>query len=125
MLAALLVPPLIGAMGSYPWVLALTATALGTGSGVLVLGSILAPYGMPKQRSNPFAGSGNPGCGKALLQFVISLPVLMWASVPAGLLCGVAAAWWLGRVAASRLAVGGPSCWPPWCRPAETQPSNP
>ncbi|MGO1049416.1 hypothetical protein [Crossiella sp. CA198] len=129
LLAVLVLPAVTGRPGAYPYVLALLPALLGGGAGLLVILSVFAPFPVAAQRGNPFAGSGNPGCAKALLQLVIGLlllvaaappgllllggalsgnAVLTWLALPAGIGSGVLFGWWWGALAARRLAERGP-----------------
>jgi ABC-2 type transport system permease protein len=84
---------------------------------------------MPPRTGNPFAGSGNPGCAKGLLQLTIgvgqlvaAIPVLIvlgvsryfdltaveWLALPIGIAIGVGAALLGARLAADRLTTRGP-----------------
>ncbi|KAA8887291.1 hypothetical protein F3087_20595 [Nocardia colli] len=129
LLLALILPGAFGHGDQYPWVLALYFAALGVGVGAAMIISTLAPYPIPQRTGNPFSGSGNPGCAKVLLQFVVLfgqlfavLPVLAvllighftelkaieWLAVPVGIATGIAAALIASRVAETRLTTHGP-----------------
>ncbi|MGW0518144.1 hypothetical protein [Crossiella sp. NPDC003009] len=129
LLAVLVLPGVTGRPETYPYVLALLPALLGGGAGLLVILSVFAPFPVPAQRGNPFAGSGNPGCAKALLQLVIGLllvlaalppgllllggyltgnAVLTWLALPVGIGSGVLFGWWWGMLAARRLSERGP-----------------
>lgn len=129
LLAVLVLPAVTGRPEAYPYVLALLPALLGGGAGLLVVLAVFAPFPVPEQRGNPFAGSGNPGCAKALLQLAIGVllifaalppgllllggyltanPVLTWLALPVGVGSGVLFGWWWGRLAARRLTERGP-----------------
>lgn len=129
LLAALILPGALGRSGAYPWVLCTLPVLLGVGVAAVVFLSTHAAYSLPPQRGNPFAGSGNPGCAKLLMQLtvglgqlLISVPVLailivgavlrnpfvQWAALPVGLLVGGLAATLGIRLATTRLDTYGP-----------------
>lgn len=129
MLAAAVVPGLVGSAGAYPYVLALAPALLGGGAGTVLLTSVLAPYPMPVQRANPFASGGRVGFENILsrmlllaLQVVPAIPAAVllllaalhvlpwgaWPAVPVGVAGGIVAAWWWGRIAYRRLDIAGP-----------------
>lgn len=128
-LATLILPGALGRANLYAWALSTLPVLLGVGAGAVVFLSTHAAFALPPQRGNPFAGSGNPGCMKLLMQLAVGVvqllaaaPVLailgtgvalhnslmQWAALPVGvLLGGVAAA--LGiRWATTRLEARGP-----------------
>lgn len=72
----------------------------------MYLGGAVAGFGQPAAVIVDTVCVASVGVGEHL-QFAVSR-ALTWASVAVGLLCGVAAAWWLGRLAAARLAFQGP-----------------
>ncbi|MRH86967.1 hypothetical protein GFY24_05715 [Nocardia sp. SYP-A9097] len=129
LLAALILPGVLGQARAYPWVLCTLPVLLGVGVAAVMFLSTHAAYSLPPQRGNPFAGSGNPGCAKLLMQLtvglgqlLISLPVLLilivgaalhnpfvqWAALPVGLLIGGLAATLGIRLAGTRLEARGP-----------------
>ncbi|WP_433563337.1 hypothetical protein ACQP1O_39175 [Nocardia sp. CA-151230] len=128
-LATLILPGALGRPYLYVWALSTLPVLVGVGVGAVVFLSTHAAFALPPQRGNPFAGSGNPGCLKILMQFAVGLvqlltaaPVLailgigvalhnsllQWVALPIGvLLGGVGAA--LGiRWATTRLEARGP-----------------
>jgi ABC-2 type transport system permease protein len=129
-IAGLVLPGVSGRWWAYPWVLGVLPALLGCGAGFLLLLSVYWAFPMPIQRgSNPFNQGNRPGCSRALVRLVSMLlllvgalpslvllivgqvtanPVLSWLAVPAGLLVGGFAAWWLGRLAEQRLLSRGP-----------------
>jgi ABC-2 type transport system permease protein len=128
--AALVLPWATGTPAAYPWVLALVPALIGGGAGTIVLVSVRAPSAMPTgKQSNPFTGNGQLGFGLALARMAMALlqvlavipPVLVlalgalgvlagatWLAVGVGVLSGIGAAWWMGRLAYQRLAERGP-----------------
>lgn len=130
LVAAIVLPGVTGALYAYPWVLALVPAMLGGGAGMMLLLSVYVPFPMPAQRGgNPFASGGRPGCSRGLIRlattllvFVSAIPpavlllvgsldhqaALSWLAVPVGVLCGLGAAYWWGRLAYQRLAAKGP-----------------
>jgi ABC-2 type transport system permease protein len=130
LVAALVLPRVTDTPAAYPWVLALVPALVGGGAGTIVLVSVRAPSAMPSgKQGNPFTGTGQLGFGLALTRMAMSLlqvlavipPVLVlalgalgvlpaaaWLAVGAGVLSGIGAAWWLGRLASQRLAERGP-----------------
>ncbi|MFG1792929.1 hypothetical protein [Nocardia sp. NPDC049149] len=129
LLVTLILPGALGRWGMYPWVLSLHAAALGTGVCSALILSVIAPYPMPPRTGNPFSGSGNPGCAKALIQVAMVfgqmfavLPVLIiliigrltdlklieWLALPVGIALGITAALLGARLAEQRLATQGP-----------------
>ncbi|MDT7685238.1 MAG: type transport system permease protein, partial [Pseudonocardiales bacterium] len=127
--AALVLPWVTGTSGAYPWVLALVPALIGGGAGTIVLVSVRAPSAMPTgKQGNPLTGTGQFGFGLVLTRLAMSLlqvlavipPVLVlvlggsgvlavaWLAVGVGVLSGIGAAWWLGRLAYQRLAERGP-----------------
>ncbi|GAB0107351.1 transporter [Nocardia sp. JMUB6875] len=128
-LATLILPGATGHAEMYPWAVSTLPVLLGVGAGGVVFLSTHAAFALPPQRGNPFAGNGNPGCAKVLMQFVVgivqllaSAPVLamlgvgaalhnsllQWAALPVGLLIGVAATAIGIRQATLRLESRGP-----------------
>ncbi|MFJ4652829.1 hypothetical protein ACIP5Y_16320 [Nocardia sp. NPDC088792] len=128
-LAALILPGALGQARLYPWALSTLPVLLGVGAAAAIFLSTHAAYPLPQQRGNPFAGSGNPGCAKILLQFTVGLgqllvsaPVLAilavgavvhnvfveWLALPVGLLLGGFAAMVGVRLATTRLETRGP-----------------
>ncbi|CAM4481406.1 hypothetical protein NONI108955_33465 [Nocardia ninae] len=126
---SLILPGALGRWEMYPWVLSLYAVALGVGACSALVLSVIAPYPLPPRTGNPFSGSGNPGCAKMLIQFVMilgqmfsvlpvvaillvgratDLKAIEWLAVPAGLGLGIAAALLGAGIAERRLATGGP-----------------
>ncbi|MEV6767629.1 hypothetical protein AB0N05_03255 [Nocardia sp. NPDC051030] len=129
LIASLILPGALGHADMYPWVLSVLPVLLGVGIAGVSFLSTYAPYPLPPQRGNPFAGSGNPGCSKLLMQLtvgigqlVVSVPVLVilivgaaldnpfvqWAALPVGLLMGVFAAVVGIRLGVKRLTTHGP-----------------
>ncbi|MDT7566410.1 MAG: type transport system permease protein [Pseudonocardiales bacterium] len=127
--AALVLPWVTGTSGAYPWVLALVPALIGGGAGTIVLVSVRAPSAMPTgKQANPLTGTGQFGFGLVFTRLAMSLlqvlavipPVLVlvlggsgvlavaWLAVGVGVLSGIGAAWWLGRLAYQRLAERGP-----------------
>ncbi|MDT7622371.1 MAG: type transport system permease protein [Pseudonocardiales bacterium] len=127
--AALVLPWVTGTSGAYPWVLALVPALIGGGAGTIVLVSVRAPSAMPTgKQGNPLTGTGQFGFGLVFTRLAMSLlqvlavipPVLVlvlggsgvlavaWLAVGVGVLSGIGAAWWLGRLAYQRLAERGP-----------------
>jgi ABC-2 type transport system permease protein len=129
-LAALVLPAVVGAWWTYPWVLGVLPAMLGGGAGFMLLLSVYWAFPMPVQRGgNPFNSGNRPGCTRGLVRLlsmvfllvialpslallivgqVEKLPVLSWLAVPAGVLTGAVTAWWLGRLAERRLLDRGP-----------------
>ncbi|MTE15604.1 hypothetical protein [Nocardia aurantiaca] len=128
-LASLIPPGALGRATLYPWALSTLPVLLGVGMGAVVFLSTHAAFALAPQRGNPFAGSGNPGCAKLLMQLAVGLaqllaaaPVLVilgigaglrnslvqWAALPIGLLLGGFAAALGIRRATTRLEVRGP-----------------
>jgi ABC-2 type transport system permease protein len=91
--------------------------------------SVRAPSAMPTgKQGNPLTGTGQFGFGLVFTRLAMSLlqvlavipPVLVlvlggsgvlavaWLAVGVGVLSGIGAAWWLGRLAYQRLAERGP-----------------
>ncbi|WP_433662043.1 hypothetical protein ACQPW1_07770 [Nocardia sp. CA-128927] len=129
LLLTLILPGALGRWDMYPWALSLYAAALGGGVGSAMIMSVLAPYYLPPRTGNPFSGSGNPGCAKAMLQFAMifgqlfavlpvliillighftELPAVEWLAVPVGIGLGSAAVLFGARIAEQRLATRGP-----------------
>lgn len=129
LLASLILPGALGQTHLYPWALATLPVLLGVGAAAVVFLSTYAPYGLPPQRGNPFASSGNPGCAKILMQLavglgqlVISAPVLillgigaaqhnsliLWSAVPVGIAIGTGIALLGVQAATKRLESHGP-----------------
>ncbi|MFB8005586.1 hypothetical protein [Nocardia sp. NPDC056000] len=129
LLAAVILPGVLGQPRLYPWVLCTLPVLLGVGVAVVVFLSTHAAFALPPQRGNPFAGNGNPGCAKVLIQLtaglgqlLISVPVLVilgvgtaldnpfvqWAALPVGLIIGGLAATAGIRLATTRLEARGP-----------------
>jgi ABC-2 type transport system permease protein len=128
--AVAVLPLVSGAPQQYPWLLALVPALLGAGAGAVVLSSVLAPFPVPAGRNrNPFVGTGSYGFAHigvrlaiTMAQLVVAVPALAlvalgatgvlpaatWLAVPVGIACGVATAWWWGRIAYRRLAERGP-----------------
>jgi ABC-2 type transport system permease protein len=110
-----------------PWALAATFAALGGGSGLLIWVSVVAlvPGPDPHKSKNSPMDHGDvtgqsflmfflvalamcPALGVAWAGQALDLPVLLWASVPVGLLTGVLCHVLLGTVAAGELRDRGP-----------------
>lgn len=128
-LATLILPGALGQAYLYPWALSTIPVLLGVGAGAVVFLSTHAAFALPPQRGNPFAGSGNPGCMKMLMQLAVGLvqllaaapvlailgvgaalhiPLLEWAALPIGLALGGFAAALGIRLATTRLETRGP-----------------
>ncbi|MVU82865.1 hypothetical protein GPX89_37225 [Nocardia sp. ET3-3] len=128
-LATLILPGALGRAYLYPWALAILPVLLGVGAGSVLFLSTHAAFALPPQRGNPFAGSGNPGCMKILMQLSVGLvqllvaaPVLVmlgvgaglhnsplqWAAVPIGVVLGGLGAALGIRWATTRLETRGP-----------------
>ncbi|PXX61492.1 ABC-2 type transport system permease protein [Nocardia tenerifensis] len=128
-LLSLILPGALGRWELYPWVLSLHAAALGAGVCSALVLSVIAPYPLPPRTGNPFSGSGNPGCAKAMIQLAMMvgqllavLPVAIvllvghfteqkaveWVALPVGVAVCVAAVLFGGHVAEQRLTTGGP-----------------
>ncbi|WP_067704294.1 hypothetical protein [Nocardia jejuensis] len=129
LISTLILPGVLGLAKLYPWALSILPVLLGVGVAGIAILSTYAAYPLPPQRGNPFAGSGNPGCVKVLMQFtvgigqvVLSIPVLavlgiglaldnpfvQWAALPLGLLVGGLAAMAGIRLGTTRLETRGP-----------------
>ena len=128
--AGLVLPGVVGAWWSYPWVLGVLPAMLGGAAGFMLLLSVYWAFPMPVQRGgNPFNSGNRPGCTRGLVRLlsifflvvialpslallivgqVESLPLVRWLAVPVGVLTGAVTAWWLGRIAQRRLLDRGP-----------------
>ncbi len=113
---------------TWPWVLGLLAATLGGGAGLVAWFSVYTPSpGLdPHQRAdNPLEtsdddiGSGFvvffaalvpplPAAGLLTLGMLRDDPVLTWAGTTVGIATGIGVAWWLGHLAAKRLAATAP-----------------
>ncbi|MGW4247275.1 hypothetical protein [Nocardia sp. NPDC004722] len=128
-LATLVLPGVMGRANLYPWALATLPVLLGVGVGGVMFMSTHAAFALPPQRGNAFAGQGNPGCVKALMQFGVlgvqllaaapvlvllgvgaglRIPLLQWVAIPLGLVIGGFAATLGIRWATTRLETKGP-----------------
>ena len=129
MVGALALPAVTGNTDAYPWLLATVPAATGAGAGVVVLLAVRAPYPMPAKNTNPFTAHNQAGMARTLLYFVmiallaaavlpaaatvalgswLHIPTLLWVGGPIGVVTGVGAAWWWGRLAIRRLTTHGP-----------------
>ncbi|MFI6802909.1 hypothetical protein [Streptosporangium canum] len=110
-----------------PWALAANLAALGGGAGLLTWISVvdLVPGPDPHKSKNSPLDHGDvvgqsflmllltavavlPALGVALAGHLLDRSLLLWASVPAGLLVGVVCHVWFGALAARRLREKGP-----------------
>ncbi|MEV0461694.1 hypothetical protein AB0I30_05955 [Nocardia tengchongensis] len=129
LLATLILPGALGRTQLYPWALSTLPVLFGVGMGAVVYLSTHAAFALPPQRGNPFAGTGNPGCMKMLMQLAVGVvqllatapvlailgigaalhnPLIQWAALPIGVLLGIVAALLGIRLATTRLAARGP-----------------
>lgn len=127
--ATLILPGVMGQARLYPWALATFPVLLGVGVANVMFLSTHNAFALPPQRGNPFAGSGNPGCAKLLMQLAVGLgqllasvpiliilglgaalglPILEWAALPVGLILGLVAANVGIRLATAKLESSGP-----------------
>ena len=81
MLAAIVLPAVTGATGSYPWVLALVPALVGAGAGTVLLASVGSPYPMPSGKGSNPLGASNSGGG---LGHVLRRMKLMLAAARGG-----------------------------------------
>jgi ABC-2 type transport system permease protein len=112
---------------AWPWLLALVPALLGGGVGLAGYASVVALAPGPdahKRPNNPLEQAETPWQSQVLFWAGLLPPVpaivivffgtvfdnaaLLWAGGPVGLATGVFLAWWLGRVASSRLRAHGP-----------------
>ncbi|GGM53268.1 hypothetical protein GCM10012275_25320 [Longimycelium tulufanense] len=119
--AALALPALAGRAETYPWVLSLVPALLGTAAGALVVPPALcrSPHRSVPGRATRLvlplgvAMAAGPESGLVLAGDLAGCDILRWLAVPTGVTVGVLAAWWLGRVAAARVAPALPAGPPP------------
>lgn len=116
-----------GDLSLVPWALAADLAALGGGAGLLVWISVvsLVPGPDPHRSKNspldhgdvtgqsflmffPTVAAVLPALGVALAGQLLDRPLLLWASVPTGLLVGVVCYVWFGALAVRRLREKGP-----------------
>lgn len=128
-LATLILPGVTGHANLYPWAVSTLPVLLGVGVAAVMFLSTRAAFALPPQRGNPFAGSGNPGCMKVLMQLGVGLvqllatapvlailgtgaalhnPWIEWAALPVGLAIGGVAAIFGINTASTRLQARGP-----------------
>ncbi|MEU1428373.1 hypothetical protein ABZ412_14990 [Nocardia sp. NPDC005746] len=128
-ISTLVLPGALGLAHLYPWAMSTLPVLFGVGVGAVVYLSTHAAFALPPQRGNPFAGTGNPGCMKMLMQLAVGVVQLLaaapalailgvgaylhnslvqWAALPVGVLLGVLAALLGIRLATTRLAERGP-----------------
>jgi hypothetical protein len=116
---------LSGQTSVWPWVLAVTASLLGGGAGLVVFVAVtqLAPGPDPRRRASAldhgdttgqgiltvFAGllPAAPAAAVLLAGEAIDSEALRWAGVPVGIGVGWFVAWWLGLLASRRLVARG------------------
>ena len=115
------VPTLVsGQTWAWPWLAALVPALLGGGAGLVVLVSVVRPVPTtdPHRRNGNLAQNGTDFTQVLLVLVLVACAVgpaylaarygPPWSGAVVGTLTGLAAGWWLGDLAARRLASGGP-----------------